>query len=599
MKNHILVQAKSATQLIKFIHFFTLLAISLAVIGCKKEDETIPPVDKTIVLTEFSPGTGNPGSSISLFGSNFPANAENLQVTFTSSQQTFVAPIKESSSTSITTRVPADASAGQYFVTVIVDNREYTYDATFDVTIPALKIISVSDTLMRQGDAFTIATENLDHPDMVLLFNENVEAALEIKGFEDQEIVVTVPDDFATGTYRLLVDNSEIVAVLDQQITVLEKLAITGFSPKEVYPGQSVTLQVTGFTGITLEDIDIKIINEDLQTAVEVVSMEKDEIIVKMPSAPEGALFAFEIAVENLLLLSEEQILYPNYNAPEIATGTASKAAAGEELIIKGQNFGTVAEVIEVILSSAEGEIVLKDGITAVAANEITITLPANLSLGDYKMAVRRSEKTSAKVDLEIIMPEPEISSFSNNKVWPEEQLVISGKFFGDNKTSSKVQFKNTTTEAVFEGTIKAIVNTSIDVTIPVMPAGKYEVIFSNAHYTISASAQITLRENNGSLIISDFTPDEVRIGEVLTISGAGFANETYQLELSFIGDNAANTGSFIIDANRDNQITFEVDRIATDLKADEYQLEVAYLTQSGEPTGISFLFEDKKLAIK
>jgi sugar lactone lactonase YvrE len=112
-------------------------------IATSAQDFTVsPPVGLTLTLTSFSPVTGEPGTSITLLGTNFSTTATNNVVKFNGT----VATVTAAGPTSLAVTVPAGASTGK--ITVQVGN-EIATSATDFVFIESDEVIV--ETLAGNG----------------------------------------------------------------------------------------------------------------------------------------------------------------------------------------------------------------------------------------------------------------------------------------------------------------------------------------------------------------------------------------------------------------------------------------------------------------
>ena len=180
-----------------------------------------------------------------------------------------------------------------------------------------------------------------------------------------------------------------------------------------------------------------------------------------------------------------------------------AKATAGSSISISGKGF---AEGARIILMNAQNQETPAENIS-VSASAVTLTIPAGLPAGSYKVILRQSgDWELGTITVEAVAGPIEGLVIPENGVAGED-ITLEGKGFDEN-TKIYLETDDLTTEAL---TIKNVAENGLTLTIPViLPAGPYRVM-------LDQEGGIQL----GSITISE-KPTPVLVSRIVKVSNYG-----------------------------------------------------------------------------
>jgi hypothetical protein len=245
-------------KLFKFFIFLSIPLMSAMLVGCGEDEPDPEPLVPSI--TSVSPGEGDPGSVVTITGTNLQ---DVTAVRFGAMDAEFTA----DNSTTVTATVPATIEAGTQTITVVAPGGEDTF--TFMVTDPrAPTFVSFSPASGSVGDQVSVVGTNLDRITSARL------GAVDITDWaaatDGNTATFSVPEGAESGTITLVVDNgdelvsTESFTVVAPGSTIVESRAVvnaqgvrndegmvTAFNAQ----GETFTL-AQGAEGNVSEDID-------------------------------------------------------------------------------------------------------------------------------------------------------------------------------------------------------------------------------------------------------------------------------------------------------------------------------------------------------
>ena len=210
----------------------------------------------------------------------------------------------------------------------------------------------------------------------------------------------------------------------------------------------------------------------------ELVGEAKDtEIRVKVPANLEAG--EYQVIVSTSFEDIKETLSYTVLPPPEVTGLSISAGYINAEVIIKGKNFGTKAEDIQVLF----GETACNN-VTLNEEGNIVVNVPKGLTKGEntIKLIILDTEISMNGNDTFEVWETPEILSVNSSYVYPYGTLVVSGEKitfaghgFGTSKDAVTVTFDGVTVPAE----INSITPTAIAVNVPNgFKGGKVTMVF-------------------------------------------------------------------------------------------------------------------------
>lgn len=213
---------------------FCLFMIA-AIQSCK--DEPIEqPENTTVIIDGFNPIKGPVGTVVVISGSNFSTASEGNEVSFNGVK----AIVTSATATTITTKVPANATTGK--IHLIADKKNVTSVDEFFVVLPPT-ITLVTPPKGPIGSLVTISGKNFS-----LIANQNKvtigDVTLPVTNPTLTSIDVTIPEGTVTGKINIQVNGFSVTSVENFVITPLIELV----SPQNGPVGTVVTITGSGFS---------------------------------------------------------------------------------------------------------------------------------------------------------------------------------------------------------------------------------------------------------------------------------------------------------------------------------------------------------------
>ena len=217
-------------------------AISIEVDGVK----TVLPGDFTVLsplISSISPPTGLPGSSFSIFGSNFPTNSfsSNAQVTIGG----IPANASSISSGQINVTIPSNLPVGDY--KVAVKSGPFTVEASQTLKVQALAISGFSPSSGTSGKEVTLTGTFTPDQYYDIYFGTSWTSA---RALSSSTLKAYVPSFASPGVVKIIVKHGAQNAESSSNFTILAP-SITSFSPSSGVAGTIITISGSGFSTST------------------------------------------------------------------------------------------------------------------------------------------------------------------------------------------------------------------------------------------------------------------------------------------------------------------------------------------------------------
>ena len=300
----------------------------------------------------------------------------------------------------------------------------------------------------------------------------------------DETFTVKVPTGAKSGEIALAIMDKNVN--VSKQFTVLEHASLERLSLSQGFAGSEVTVtgahlnpEILEKEGLELRGVKVCFQqgkNEPVEA--ELVGEAKDtEIRVKVPANLEAG--EYQVIVSTSFEDIKETLSYTVLPPPEVTGLSISAGYINAEVIIKGKNFGTKAEDIQVLF----GETACNN-VTLNEEGNIVVNVPKGLTKGEntIKLIILDTEISMNGNDTFEVWETPEILSVNSSYVYPYGTLVVSGEKitfaghgFGTSKDAVTVTFDGVTVPAE----INSITPTAIAVNVPNgFKGGKVTMVF-------------------------------------------------------------------------------------------------------------------------
>lgn len=202
-------------------------------------------------ITSLSPGSGLPGSTVTVYGSNFPTTYGSLTGTLGGVS----VGINTYSSGQLTFTVPSSMSAGSYAFILKAGPNNVSAPQNFTVSSPSISSFSPSSGAI--GKQVTIYGTFVSGQYYTVYFGSSSVSAY---ASSSSAITVNVPSGLSGGDYKISVTVGGQTITAPGTFTVTTP-SITSFSPTSGVPGTIVTINGTGFNSTYYNTVTFGSIN--------------------------------------------------------------------------------------------------------------------------------------------------------------------------------------------------------------------------------------------------------------------------------------------------------------------------------------------------
>ena len=429
----------------------------------------------TVGVSSFNPASGPVGTAVTINGTAFTGATA---VAFNGVAASFTI----TSDTAIQATVPPGATTGP--ITVTAPAGSATSATNFTVVSPPT-ITSFSPASGPAGTMVTINGTGFTGASAVA-FN-GLGASFTITS--DTAIQATVPTRAATGPITVSAPSGTVTSA--SNFTVVNPLAITSFSPTSGPAGTAVTVNGSGFTGVTAVAFNgvagsFTITSDTILQATVPTGAVTGPITVSAPSGTATSANSFTVI-----------------NPPTISSFSPTSGPVGTTVTINGTNFtGATAVAFNRVAAS----------FTVVSNTVIQATVPAGASTGPISVSAPAGTATSTS-NFAVVNP-PTITSFSPTSGPAGTTVTISGTSFTG------------ATAVAFNGLSASFSVTSDTVIQSIVPAG-------------AASGPVSVTTSGGTATsASNFT-----VTETLTLTKLGTGNGTVTSTSNPAGSSGINCG--------------------------------------------------------
>lgn len=400
---------------------------------------------------------------------------------------------------------------------------------------PVVAITDISPSYGYVGDEFDVIGENFAGAvDFVKVrIGENMAKVLTCT---DERITVQIPEDATTG--KISVEFFDEKLKTDLMLRVLGQPSVETVSREWGFIGDQIT-----FTGTELgtKAEDIKMVFGDAKVNAPVTEWSETSFTVQVPIGATSGKISLMVYTKQVNTPVDEFIIRQHAGLTELSPVAAYK---GEEVTIKGKNFGTTTEGVKVLVGGVEAEVIscseeeikirIPVGETLEEGKEVAVkvTTPYEEVDGELKFTV----KTTPTIDTEAGISPSEgfigtiVTINGGNMPETAERLVV--KFGEVSATIIDYQYQAEAGTATF--TIKVpngLSDGNVQMTLSIGELQFYEETF----------------KVNPSPVMNSVTETVVLVGENVTIKGEHFGtdkaavtaylNET-EVEITSIKDN-------------------------------------------------------------
>jgi hypothetical protein len=436
-------------------------------------------------ISNFSPTNGGVGVPVTITGTNFSSvPAENI-VKFNG----VVAVVTASTSTSITTSVPAGATTGPISVTI----NGITGNSAGNFTVPVPTISNFTPVSAATGADIIITGVNFSATpgNNTVRFNGVV---ANVKSSTTTSITAVVPAGATTGVISIAV--SGITGTSTTDFIVLPSPTLTGFNPSAGAVGAMVTINGTNFSTTPSNHL----VKFNGTTAV-VSASSSNSITTLVPSSATTGKISVTVSGVTLLSANDFTVL----GTPAITNFNPSSGAVGAAILITGINFSSTPSDNIVLFNNQVATI------TASSSNSITTIVPVGATSG--KISITVSGVTILSTNNFTVLDSPAFTSFNPDQGAVGSLVTLSGTNFSTTSSNNAVTFNGT------PAIVTSSTNTSLATTVPAgATSGLISITVGGV--TLTSASNFTVLPTPS---IDGFSPAQGAESATVTISGTNF----------------------------------------------------------------------------
>ena len=481
-------------------------------------------------ITGFSPTTARIGEVVTITGTGFNPRASRNSISFGGTtfdaSRAVAASEVNADGTQIKVQVPVNAQTGR--VRVQVGSTVVT--STADFTFVAPSITSFSPTTARAGQVITITgTGFYPRPgdNSVSFGGLGATAAFEVN-VDGTEIKVRAPG--RGGRVSVQVGGSEGPVATSTASFTRIRHRVVGFVPTSGRSGEIIRIRGTGFSAVardnrvsfggTLYD-DSRVVH-----AFEVNSG-GTEIKVRVPRNAENGRIRVRLGGTTVTSTADF-----NFFAPTVMRFTRNVSGrSGAIITIRGTNFDVRAAYNRVSFGGYGGSFASAFEVNT-EGTEFKVRVPASAKSGSLRVRVGNGAYVYVG---SFTFTRPSITSFTPTTARTGKVIAITGEGFDPRAAENRVTFWGASFDS--DRVVSAFeVNaggTEIKVRVPASAqTGRLGLrVDGYAPNEVTFAASFTFTPPS----ITSFTPTSDHVGDVITITGAGFS--------AVVGDNSVSLG--------------------------------------------------------
>ena len=401
-------------------------------------------------VTGYSPLFGNPGTVLTITGSNFGAASSNSYVFVVSAETNSISvwPTSSWSDTRIVLTVPSAMPLGKVYLNVLANGVNSTGTYPFTVGIPP-SIISYSPPSGLPGTVITINGSRFGSSQgsgfvSVLSAVTNTWTTWPTTAWSDTEITVPVPASMPLGKVYLSVTAGGLATIGTYPFTVGVPPVIECYSPLYGALGASVTINGSGF-GLNQGNSFVSVLSAvtNIWTTWTPSSWSDTQIVISVPeNMPLGKVY-LNVTVGGLQSIGT----YPFTVGipPFITSYSPPYGNPGTVLTIDGAGFGSTQGSNYVSVLSAVTNTWTTWPVINWGDTQITATIPSAMRLGKVYLSVTADGLASIGTYPFTVGIPPFIMSYSPTSGPAGTIITIQGSGFGLTQGSSFVTLQSIT----------------------------------------------------------------------------------------------------------------------------------------------------------
>jgi len=427
-------------------------------------------------VQSIMPGSGKAGDRITINGTFFASNANEVGVTFggISAQVVEVTPSK------VVVEVPAGITSNNYYsynqVQVVLTMANQNHNVTTDFRItPTVKDFSPKSGPL--GTAITISGDNMPSSNYYYGGSISVligQTAVSVSSYSAAGIQVVVPTNISSERVALSVIIDGVTTVLPGEFTVTPH-TVSSISPASGLPGSSFSIFGSNFPYNSYyynSVVSVKI----GETPTSVSYSSTGQLTVSVPQNMAAGSYKVKVTAGPHTVEAPQQY---QVLAPSISGFAPTSGGIGREVVISGTFLS--GNYYDVYFGSVQTRAYSS------SSGSIRVQVPPGVDAGNVKIKVQHGNVLLEAAGNFTVLA-PAISSFSPSTGVAGSVVTITGSGFTPSTYYTTVKFGTVVTSilSVTENSIRAVVPSGVTGAVKINVIHNGQTLISNDNFTVT-----------------------------------------------------------------------------------------------------------------
>lgn len=338
-------------------------------------------VQTGVLITDFSPRSGGPGTRVTISGSGFSPRVAFNRVSLSGS----IIRVESATETQLVVSIPARATTGTFLVDVRGAG-EAVSSLPFTVTAAAPVVASIAPDRGQAGTRVRIIGDGFGSDPSAVQVSLGT-SGVPVRALSPRLLVVEIPNGASSGRLTVRVGTQVVETPV---FTVVSPVTISDFQPRAGAVGTEVRITGTGFDPTPTRNV-VTI----GRTPQLILAASPTELRVRIGGSQSGPLRVSVSLAGSAVTTAPFVITTP----PAITRFEPTRGLVGADVVIHGSGFGDRAHLVGVTLGGRPV------AIRSVANDRVAVVVPPGAATGRFRVTVQLQGSAEAASDFEVLTP--------------------------------------------------------------------------------------------------------------------------------------------------------------------------------------------------
>ncbi len=498
------------------LSFLLTLIIFFCLSGCNKDDEVVSIFQPEIL--DVIPSEGPINTEIMIIGRKFAVDPVlNIVRCGTSNLE-----VVRVSADTIWAKIPRGTTTAKITVRVKDIKDTPPSESPFEFTVLGPEILTIVPLEAIAGDTIQINGKYISPNSVDFSLTLNKKDLGQIITKSDTGLTVILAKRLQTGYIKLTSSDQEVNS--PEEFFMLP--SISSIKPTTVPEAMDIDIEGTNF----LPEPSVLIANKEAT-----IILANDSILrVSVPSILSAGELKKEVTIQVSVqghTSAERIITVLPTTAPAIYSISPELASPGEEIIVKGRNFGNDKNAIRLEFSGLLGQKVIADILT-ISETELSAKVPTGTSTGAIYLSRDNIEAEGGPLTLPVT-----ITELKPSNIWEGSEIQIGGSNFPANNKDIGVEFQ---LNDKFGGGLITVNPTAVNSTLTEITLKVPKGTKNNSTFSINVNQFVFKNDELPITIlkptISSIFPNVAPISSLVIIKGSAFSSVAENNRVFFPG---------------------------------------------------------------